>query len=113
MRMLRLRSPLQPPPCSSFLTPEEARQVDAITVQIIPTDDTPGAREAGALYFVDRSLHTWAAASATPFGTDSATFGRRSHPPPPVEFADAGAETQIEFLSQEDSTPFFSGPCDF
>ena len=91
-----------------FLTPDEAPQVDAITAQIVPTDDTPGAREAGALYFIDRSLHTWAAASAGPFREGLRNFRARfSSAHPSVAFADADAETQIEFLSQEDSTPFF------
>src|ERR1051326_6074903 len=30
-----------------FFTPEEAAEVDAICARIIPTDETPGAREAG------------------------------------------------------------------
>jgi hypothetical protein len=91
-----------------FLTPDEARQVDAITAQIVPTDDTPGAREAGALYFIDRSLHTWAEASAGSFRHGLRDFRTRfSAAHPSVEFADADGETQIEFLSQEDSTPFF------
>ncbi len=91
-----------------FLTPEEARQVDAITAQIIPTDDTPGAREAGALYFVDRSLRSWAAASAAPFRDGLREFRAKfSSAHPSLEFADADAATQIEFLSREDSTPFF------
>jgi gluconate 2-dehydrogenase gamma chain len=91
-----------------FLTPDEARQVDAITAQIVPTDDTPGAREAGALYFIDRSLHTWAAASAVPFRDGLRDFRARfASAHPSVEWAEADTETQIEFLSQEDSTPFF------
>jgi gluconate 2-dehydrogenase gamma chain len=91
-----------------FLTPDEARHVDAITAQIVPTDDTPGAREAGALYFIDRSLHTWAAASAGPFRDGLRDFRVRfSSAHPSVAFADADAGAQIEFLSQEDSTPFF------
>lgn len=42
------------------LTPEQAKQVEAITAQIIPTDDLPGAREAGVVYFIDRALKTFA-----------------------------------------------------
>ena len=91
-----------------FLTPDEARHVDAITAQIVPTDGTPGAREAGALYFIDRSLHTWAAASAGPFRDGLRNFRAGfSSAHASAEFADADTETQIEFLSQEDSTPFF------
>lgn len=39
-----------------FLTPQEAADFEAFSAQIIPTDDTPGAREAGAVYFVDYLL---------------------------------------------------------
>ena len=31
-----------------FFTPEQATEIDALTSCIIPSDDTPGAREAGA-----------------------------------------------------------------
>jgi gluconate 2-dehydrogenase gamma chain len=48
------------PPKFEFFTPEEAAEVEAITARIIPTDDTPGAREAGVVYFIDRSLSTFA-----------------------------------------------------
>lgn len=40
-----------------FLTPQEAADFDAFAAQIIPsTDGTPGAREAGAVYFADYVL---------------------------------------------------------
>jgi hypothetical protein len=96
------------PSVLEFLTSDEARNVDAIAAQIVPADETPGAREAGALYFVDRSLHTWAAAFAGPFRAGLREFQANftaAHPH--VEFAEADDETQIEFLSQVDSTPFF------
>jgi gluconate 2-dehydrogenase gamma chain len=43
-----------------FLTPDEAKEVEAISACIIPSDDTPGAREAGVVYFIDRALATFA-----------------------------------------------------
>jgi gluconate 2-dehydrogenase gamma chain len=43
-----------------FFTPEQAKEIDAITARIIPTDETPGAREAGVVYFIDRALVTFA-----------------------------------------------------
>jgi gluconate 2-dehydrogenase gamma chain len=49
------------PPKFEFFTPDEATEVEAITARIIPTDDTPGAREAGVAYFIDRGLTTFAA----------------------------------------------------
>src|SRR6185295_5187517 len=43
----------------SFLTAAEAADVEAVAAQIIPTDDTPGARDAGVVYFIDRALATF------------------------------------------------------
>src|SRR5438552_8025368 len=47
------------PPKYEFLTPEEAAEIEAITARIIPSDDTPGAREAGVVFFIDRGLATF------------------------------------------------------
>jgi len=43
-----------------FFTLEEAVEVEAISERILPSDDTPGAREAGVIYFIDRALVTFA-----------------------------------------------------
>lgn len=37
--------------------------MEAITARIIPSDETPGAREAGVIYFIDRALVTFASDS--------------------------------------------------
>src|SRR5579863_3038682 len=42
-----------------FFSPEQAVEIDAVAAQVIPTDDTPGAREARILYFIDRALTTF------------------------------------------------------
>jgi gluconate 2-dehydrogenase gamma chain len=47
------------PPKFEFFTAEEAAEIGAITARIIPTDETPGAREAGVVYFIDRGLATF------------------------------------------------------
>jgi hypothetical protein len=47
------------PPKFEFFTPEEAAEIETITARIIPTDDTPGAREAGVVYFIDHGLATF------------------------------------------------------
>ena len=44
-----------------FFSPEQAVEIDAITARIIPTDETPGAHEAGVVYFIDRALATFEA----------------------------------------------------
>jgi gluconate 2-dehydrogenase gamma chain len=48
-----------PPPKFGFFGADEAAEIDAITARIIPSDDTPGAREAGVVYFIDRGLTTF------------------------------------------------------
>jgi len=50
----------QAQPTLSVFTREQAADVEAFASRIIPTDDTPGAREAGVVYFIDRGLSTWA-----------------------------------------------------
>jgi gluconate 2-dehydrogenase gamma chain len=49
------------PPKFQFFAPEQAVEIEAITARIIPSDETPGAREAGVVYFIDRALTTFAA----------------------------------------------------
>lgn len=44
-----------------FFTPAEAVEIVAISSCVIPSDDTPGAREAGVVYFIDRALAGFAA----------------------------------------------------
>ncbi|HEY0800602.1 MAG TPA: gluconate 2-dehydrogenase subunit 3 family protein [Steroidobacteraceae bacterium] len=92
-----------------FLSPEEARVVEAIAAQIVPTDDTPGAREVGVLFFIDRSLHTWASLVAEPLRTGLSGF--QSHfaaQHPNGTFATADSATQIAFLIQVEGTEFFA-----
>ncbi len=42
-----------------YLTPDAARTLSALAAEIIPSDDGPGATEAGAVYFIDRALVTF------------------------------------------------------
>jgi gluconate 2-dehydrogenase gamma chain len=46
------------PGLQSFTAPQAA-QLEALTAQIIPTDDTPGAKEAGVVYFIDMAVATF------------------------------------------------------
>ena len=49
------------PPKFEFFSADEAKEIDAITSRIIPSDETPGAHEAGVVYFIDRGLTTFGA----------------------------------------------------
>ncbi|MGH7542241.1 MAG: gluconate 2-dehydrogenase subunit 3 family protein, partial [Gemmatimonadota bacterium] len=65
------------------LTPEEARELEAVAARIFPTDDTPGAREAGVIHFIDRAFDAFQA-DALPFAreglSDLAVRARRADP---------------------------------
>ena len=39
-----------------LLTDEEAKLIEALTNQIIPSDDAPGAVETGVVYYIDKQL---------------------------------------------------------
>ena len=57
----------QAQPTLLFFTREQAAEVEAFASRIIPSDDTPGAREAGVVYFIDRGLSTFAAEERKPW----------------------------------------------
>jgi gluconate 2-dehydrogenase gamma chain len=42
-----------------FFTPAEAKEIEALSSCIIPNDGTPGALEAGVVYFIERALVTF------------------------------------------------------
>ena len=97
-------------PKTSFLTAAEAADVEAVAAQIIPTDDSPGAREAGVVYFIDRALGTFFSQLASDYRAQLATFqaGYRDRYPAARSFASLTSEQQIEFLKGIDKTPFFT-----
>src|SRR6202140_754586 len=51
-----------------FFTPAEAVEIDALSARIIPTDDTPGAREVGVVYFIVCRLGTLATGDQQKYG---------------------------------------------
>jgi|GEM_PF-4296626 len=42
-----------------YLNAGEASEIEALVAQIIPSDGTPGAKEAGCIHFIDRALETF------------------------------------------------------
>jgi gluconate 2-dehydrogenase gamma chain len=92
-----------------FFDAAEARDVEAVAAQIIPTDDTPGAREAGVVYFIDGGMATFFSHVAGFYRERLGEFRtafRQAHPG--VEsFASLPADQQVAFLQTVDRTPFF------
>jgi len=97
------------PPSLVSLSPTEAAEVEAISALIIPTDDTPGAREAGAVYFIDRALAEFLAPVADEFLTGLADFSRRLElaDPGTASIADLEPSDANSFLESVEDTPFF------
>ena len=92
-----------------FLTPAEAADVEAICAQIIPTDSTPGAREAGVLLFVDRALLSFFAHQAGTFRSGLADFQGAclKWRPQTSSYSALPPAQQIEFLHTVEHTQFF------
>jgi gluconate 2-dehydrogenase gamma chain len=42
-----------------YLSAADAPEIEALAAQIIPSDGTPGAKEAGCIHFIDRALETF------------------------------------------------------
>jgi gluconate 2-dehydrogenase gamma chain len=96
------------PPTLRTFTEAEAAEVEAVAALIIPTDDTPGAREAGAVYFIDRALADYMAPAAADFraGLDDLRRRLRSAHPGATSINELGSEDAIEFLRSVEDTPF-------
>ncbi len=92
-----------------FFTPEQAAEVEAIAAQIIPTDDTPGAREARVIYFIDRALMTFAAVEREVLvkGLKQLQSQVKKQFKPAKKFAELGSEQQIGLLKTIEKSPFF------
>jgi hypothetical protein len=95
----------------SFFSATDAADVEAVAAQIIPTDDTPGAREAGVIHFIDRALATFLSQLASDYRAQLAEFQTAFRTQRPAgdaaSFASLAADQQIAFLKTVDRTPFF------
>ena len=93
------------------ITDAEAREIIAIAARILPTTDTPGATEAGAVYFFDKALGS--------FFADRLEFGRMQLTtfqsgvavayPGAQRFSDLDEADQDAYLKANEQTPFFQG----
>jgi gluconate 2-dehydrogenase gamma chain len=94
----------------AFLTAAEAIDVDAVAAQIVPSDDTPGAREAGVVEFIDRALATFFSQIAGDYRAQLAAFQLtyRERHPAAASFAALTSEQQIAVLTSVEQTPFFN-----
>jgi gluconate 2-dehydrogenase gamma chain len=85
-------------PRTGFLTPAQAAIVGAMAAQIIPTDDTPGAREAGVVHFISLALATFESDKQAAY-----VAGLK----PLAGFAGLSVERQVEMLRAIEKSEFF------
>jgi len=94
-----------------FFTPDMAAEIDAVAARIIPTNETPGAREAGVVYFIDRALATFASDDRRLYADGMAELQARAREMFPVveKFSAATIEQQDEILRSLDKSAASSG----
>jgi gluconate 2-dehydrogenase gamma chain len=99
----------QVPPLA-FFNQAQAAEIESMAAQIIPTDETPGAREAHCLYFIDRALTTFARGSQPVYlkGLEDLQVKTRQLYPDATKFSALPSEQQIKTLTAIEKTPFFN-----
>ena len=92
-----------------FFSPEQAADIDAISSQIIPSGDTPGAREAHVVYFIDRALTTFDRDHQPAYleGLRQLPSRVNSLFPGKTKLPDLTSEQQIQLLTSIEKTDFF------
>ena len=91
------------------LSAAEGREVAALVARIIPTTDTPGAHEAGVVYFFDTVLGDQLASMSEEFRAQHTFFqnGVADQFPGAERFSDLSEADQDAYIATQESTPFF------
>ena len=101
-------SKLTPAEMQTFrvLSLADARELEAATALIVPTDETPGAREARVVHFIDQSLTTFARDREPLFKAAAADLRKRARRRNAASFAALGESDQVKVLEDmEKSAP--------
>jgi gluconate 2-dehydrogenase gamma chain len=90
------------------LTDVEGRAFAALAARIIPSDDAPGATEAGAVYFADRALAGPFGGMLEPLRGGLADLDARARSTHGAAFADLAAGDQDALMREiQQAEPFF------
>jgi gluconate 2-dehydrogenase gamma chain len=93
------------------LIPGQAEVIVSVTSRILPSvDGRPGARDAGVVYFIDRSLSTFNAAQKLLYtdGVKDLNSRAAKKSPGATTFAALAAAQQDALLHDIEKTPFFT-----
>jgi len=91
------------------LTRVQSDAIEAVAARILPAvDGRPGAREAGAIQFIDRALATFNASQKTQYVDGVSDLNRRAAAKTSgATFASLRADQQDDLLREIEKTPFF------
>ena len=97
-------------PALAFFTAEQAIEVEAMAAQIIPTDETPGAREARVVNFIDRALVTFERGRQPDYtqGLKDLEAQTKQLVPGATRFSALTSPQQIQVLTAMEKAPFFN-----
>jgi gluconate 2-dehydrogenase gamma chain len=92
-----------------FFLPRQATEIEAVAAQIIPSDDTPGAREAKTIYFIDRALTTFDCDKQAIYaqGLQDLHVRAKAMFAPADSFSQLLPEQQMQLLTAIEKTDFF------
>ncbi len=98
------------PATARFFSPADAIEIESVVAQIIPTDDTPGAREAGTIHFIDYALSTFDRAEQPRYvqGLTDLQAKTRELFPAATTFSALDAAQQVKVLTTLEKTEFFA-----
>lgn len=91
------------------LTAGEGREIEAITARLLPTTDTPGAPEAGVVWFFEKSFGSVMSEQLEFARRGLADFqaGIPAEFPGAQRFSDLDEADQDAYLAAQEDTPFF------
>ena len=94
-----------------IISSAEAREIIAFAARILPTTDTPGATEAGVVYFFDKALGSFFADTLEYGRMQLAEFqsGIAEAYPGAERFSDLDEEDQDAYLKMKEQSLFFRG----
>jgi hypothetical protein len=95
---------------TTALTPADATVIEALCSRIIPSvDGRPGARDVGAIHFIDRALATFNASQRPMYVAGAADLNRRARAKVSgaASFAALTTAQQDEVIREIEATPFF------
>ena len=89
----------------AYLDALDALDLEAIAEQIMPADDTPGASQAGVIWFIDQALGGFMQAQAE--AVNSGLRSLNGTLPDGLRFAELDPTRQTVVLQSHEQTPFF------